>query len=342
MHGNHFRSHTSSGQLRACVQRLLGSVAFFPLLLLLWLGIIALNSSVPHSLRGNASTSNGVASTNTGVSLVGGSSNDKKNLGGFHGNRDLVTNPTHCVIVAGHAVMRLSKLSVADKDDSGWYLLAYQRDQGFPSIITSHIKKGIELMKTDPNALLLFSGGETRRDVGPISEAASYYFLAEDKKWMSGDLITNRVFLEEYARDSFENLMFSVCRFREITGKYPQKITVIGFDFKSSRFTNLHRKAIAYPSNNFTYIGIKSTHPNFNQDRAVRGEQDSLESFRKDLYGCIDPTLYSKRDIRNPFKRTVPYPLACPEMKELLKWCGPELIPNKYIPWIIPEESSVD
>lgn len=34
---------------------------------------------------------------------------------------------------------------------------------------------------------------------------------------------------EEHARDSFENLLFSVCRFRELTGSYPHNITVSPF-----------------------------------------------------------------------------------------------------------------
>lgn len=35
-----------------------------------------------------------------------------------------------------------------------------------------------------------------------------------------------RALTEEHARDSFENLLFSVCRFRELTGSYPRNITV--------------------------------------------------------------------------------------------------------------------
>jgi hypothetical protein len=35
-----------------------------------------------------------------------------------------------------------------------------------------------------------------------------------------------RTLTEEHARDSFENLLFSVCRFRELTGTYPYNITV--------------------------------------------------------------------------------------------------------------------
>lgn len=66
----------------------------------------------------------------------------------------------------------------------------------------------------------------------------------------------NRVFLEEFARDSYENLLFSICRFKEATGNYPSRVTVIGFDFKENRFSKLHRKAIGFPKDSFTYIGI--------------------------------------------------------------------------------------
>ena len=32
--------------------------------------------------------------------------------------------------------------------------------------------------------------------------------------------------MQEHARDSYENLLFSICRFREVTGRYPQTIAV--------------------------------------------------------------------------------------------------------------------
>lgn len=35
----------------------------------------------------------------------------------------------------------------------------------------------------DEGALLLFSGGETRKDAGPRSEAQSYWAIAESKGW---------------------------------------------------------------------------------------------------------------------------------------------------------------
>jgi hypothetical protein len=120
----------------------------------------------------------------------------------------------HLVVVAGHSVMRLNRLQSATYDESSWYLLSYQLGQGFPGIITSHVKKGIEIARDDPGALLVFSGGQTRVDVGPTSEAASYYYLAEQNGWLNdaGGALRRRVFLEEYARDSYENLLFAICR----------------------------------------------------------------------------------------------------------------------------------
>lgn len=45
------------------------------------------------------------------------------------------------------------------------------------------------------------------------------------------DNVRSRALTEEHARDSFENLLFSVCRFRELTGTYPQNITVSPYTF---------------------------------------------------------------------------------------------------------------
>jgi hypothetical protein len=41
----------------------------------------------------------------------------------------------------------------------------------------------VELAARDQDALLLFSGGETRKDAGPRSEAQSYWAIAESKGW---------------------------------------------------------------------------------------------------------------------------------------------------------------
>jgi hypothetical protein len=201
---------------------------FFPCLFLVWVIFIALaNSSKQSLLRGKGDENIASLETKADTSTTSDGLHVKK---GFHRH---LQEPNHAIIVVGHSVMRLSGMKTADKDENSWYLLSYQKSQGFPTIISSHVKKGVDLAIEDENSILIFSGGQTRKDVGPTSEAASYYYLADEKKWING--IKKRVFLEEYARDSYENLLFSICRFKEITGKYPQKITIVGFDFKAKR-----------------------------------------------------------------------------------------------------------
>jgi hypothetical protein len=71
-------------------------------------------------------------------------------------------------------------LILADKSDAAWYLLPYQLNQGFPTIIKSHIQKGIELSNKDLDSILLFSGGQTRRDTGdcfPMIRCALLEFI---------------------------------------------------------------------------------------------------------------------------------------------------------------------
>lgn len=109
----------------------------------------------------------------------------------------------------------------------------------------------------DPSAVLIFSGGVTRPNSPSQSEAQSYLRLALD----SGLLMnrTHIAFAEDYALDSFQNLLFSVARFHEVVNgpyRWPEKITVVGFEMKRRRFEELHRKAIRWPTSKFQYVGV--------------------------------------------------------------------------------------
>jgi hypothetical protein len=47
---------------------------------------------------------------------------------------------------------------------------------------------------------------------------------------------------------------------RELTGtnagRWPERITVVGYEMKRERFTALHRAALRFPVDRFSYIGI--------------------------------------------------------------------------------------
>lgn len=63
--------------------------------------------------------------------------------------------------------------------------------------------------------------------------------------------------LQEHARDSFENLLFSLCRFHEITGRYPARITAVSYTLKQKRFEQLHRAAVRFPAGAFSFVGTE-------------------------------------------------------------------------------------
>ena len=165
-------------------------------------------------------------------------------------------------MVAGHSVTISGDLEDADHDEKDWFLLEYQKGKGLPEVIIAHIQKGIELADQDPESLLVFSGGETRGATGPNTEAASYFNVADAMKlWPHNpkSTVRARTAAEEFATDSFQNLLFSICRFREVTGGYPTMITVISFSFKGQRFQTLHANAIRWPEDRFQFVALNQT-----------------------------------------------------------------------------------
>lgn len=77
------------------------------------------------------------------------------------------------VMVAGHSVYTSSSCEKVDKEDA-WFLESYQKNRGQAATFVAHMKEGVEITAKDDDALILFSGGETRKMAGPRSEAQSY------------------------------------------------------------------------------------------------------------------------------------------------------------------------
>jgi hypothetical protein len=108
-------------------------------------------------------------------SYLSGSLSDRHHHSQFSQLRNLV-------MVAGHSVYTSQSCENPEKESS-WFLEAYQKHPGQASTFVDHIRGGIEAASVDDHALLLFSGGETRKDAGPRSEAQSYWSVAESSDW---------------------------------------------------------------------------------------------------------------------------------------------------------------
>ncbi len=190
-----------------------------------------------------------------------------------------------------------------------------------------HVRRGVELAAADPQALLVFSGGQTRREAGPISEAQSYLWIAQHYDWFGHPGVDARATAEEFARDSFENLLFGVCRHRESTGRYPERVRFAGWAFKRGRF-ELHRRAIRWPASRFEYAGANDP-PRIAQ--ALEAEARTHAGYLADPYSA--GTEYrAKREARNPFGRQHMYGSTCPELASLFAHAGPEPYDGP-LPW---------
>lgn len=232
---------------------------------------------------------------------------------------------TSLILVACHSVYTGLDFNHPE-DSSSWYLLDYQKIPGQTHSFIQHIELGVDQAAKNNDSMLLFSGGKTRRDAGPRAESMGYWLLAEANEWFGHPQVREQAFTEEHARDSYENLLFGLCRFYELTGKYPESITVIGYEFKRSRFLDIHRAAVRWPVENFYYIGT----PALTED-AKSGEQVTVEAFKKDPYGCFGD-LAVKRTARDPFADGGYAGERCPDLAELLTHCGPHVYDGQ-LPW---------
>jgi hypothetical protein len=73
--------------------------------------------------------------------------------------------------------------------------------------------------------------------------------------------------------------LFSIARFREYTGHFPSKITVVGYNFKRPRFEELHRSALRWPKQKFNYIGVDPDHADDSNSKAIEGEVRLFQIF---------------------------------------------------------------
>lgn len=202
-----------------------------------------------------------------------------------------------------------------------WTLLDFQR--GEPPFFIEHIRRGVVLAAHNLHSLLLFSGGAAKENGGPRTEAETYYDIAKHYEWWlratDPELLRDverRTEKENYARDSFENLLYSISRFNELTGVYPRTITVISWSFKRKRF-DMHRAAIRFPRNRYRFVGFNEP---FDLETALRGEDATTINFMEDRYG-FDPAsaIGRKRLLRSYPHHPIPY-RNNPDLKGLFEF----------------------
>ena len=110
---------------------------------------------------------------------------------------------------------------------------------GFPGedrFYAAHVEASIRLGKDYD--VLAFSGGRTRptleAETGGVSEAEGMRDYAIEAGVL--DLTDDSVILEKWARDSMENLFFSMLAYFRKTGRWPVRVGVVSWNSKGLRF----------------------------------------------------------------------------------------------------------
>jgi len=264
-----------------------------------------------------------------------------KIISDHYSNSTITSIEDHLIIVAGHGISKT--INEVPTEVNKWNIKSFQTEE--INTFISHIITGILIAKYNKNSTLIFSGGQTQNVAGPLTEGQSYWYIANAMHWLDLENIKERATSEEFARDSYENLIFSICRYHEFTGKYPKFITLISYPYKHYRFFNLHREAIKYPEDKFQFVGmtydlIEDGTPSVIFPSKITEIPDdlpdfelnhSISNFKTDPYGCKGVLLQKKKD-RNPFNRYSSYSSSCPELKEILEYCNTNEI-KKEIQW---------
>ncbi|KAK0517448.1 hypothetical protein JMJ35_000603 [Cladonia borealis] len=140
------------------------------------------------------------------------------------------------------------------QDESEWLIENFQKNET-PTFI-EHIDCALKLLESQPNAMVIFSGGATKLSKISLTEGQSYLNLALTlHPHLALPPYQHTLHPEPYATDSYQNTLFSLLLFRRLTNHYPNHITIISHDFKRARFLELHIPAIRWPKDRVNFIG---------------------------------------------------------------------------------------
>lgn len=256
-----------------------------------------------------------------------------------------ISHKTELVVVCCHATYLGDGANTGEHE---WIMQDFQRSD--PSMhkpsehetFIAHVLTAAMIAQHAPQTLLIFSGGKTTP--ADRSEAHGYGLILEHMVRNNASLFSRTIHYacEEYSTDSYQNLLFSILRFRQLTGAYPQLITVITHAFKERRFLEQHAPAIKWPGER---IRVQGVNPPFTLDElnfTQKGERErAYNQFNEDPYGVRSP-LSQKRRARNwnPEKAHIflGYGLEQP-IFQLLEWMGGvsgwEVFPAQ-LPWERP------
>ncbi len=141
-------------------------------------------------------------------------------------------------------------------------------------VYQDHIRLAFDIMREKTYDVLIISGGYTKLQVEK-SEARGYLEWADEIGLDKTGLV---ILLEEYARSSAENLLFSMCRFYQYFDYFPEKVGACTLHWKKEWFERVIAPALCLPK-----FAVKT----------VKNEKEKLTDLMKQFPAgevkCFDP-----------------------------------------------------
>lgn len=259
----------------------------------------------------------------------------------------ILTTKGSLVIVCCHAIYLPAGPSSPEQvaDEANWLLADFQRGtadkEGEHLTFIRHIQRAHEaaekISSSDNHVHVIFSGGATKSET-PKSEARGYLDASLSLYPQDAQDHGNITYAaEERATDSYQNILFSLLKYHELTAHWPSHVTVVTHAFKTDRI-RLHLSALKWPAMRSSVEGVD---PPFGEDerRSVEGfERRCLADWERDLYG-VRPPLSEKRRQRRWMPDGEMYTAMTGDkiVRELLEWDGGE-DPRVLFPMALPWE----
>lgn len=172
------------------------------------------------------------------------------------------------------------------------------------NIYEKQLRESFRLLNREKYGVLIISGGYTKKQVEK-SEARGMLDWAENLE------LKNRygiILLEEFAKDSMENLLFSMCRFFQYFNKFPKTVHSCSWRFNAERFEVFAEK-LALPE--YAVIPVGET----KRDEEIATKWTKLA--REDPFYSKQTDSQEKHMNRDPWKKGHPYFSINPNFQQL-------------------------